>query len=144
MRTDLKNYEKYRSKLLMYANAINITVEYTTNIDSDGVYIPLRKLIKMDSDLGESEEIAALLHELGHVDDDSLVAVLAGAKKFKALNKAYTKIYKNKHSEKQNRMVLRCEKRAWKYGRALAKKLHIKLGKWYDSYMRECLKGYKE
>lgn len=144
MRTDLKKYEQYRSRLLMYAKALNIKIEYTTNIDSDGVYIPLRKLIKIDSDIGESEEIAALLHELGHVDDDSLTATVQGSKKFKALNKAYTKVYKNKHSKKQSAMVLRCERRAWKYGRALAKKLRIKLGRWYDLYMQQCIQDYKK
>lgn len=126
----------------MYAKAIGIKVTYKDTGD-DGVYIPNLHLIRIDPNLSDSHEIAALLHELGHSLDDALVGV-AGAKRLRAINKAYTKIYKAKHTPKQLRIVLQCERRAWKYGRAIAKKLHIRLGAWYGSYMDQCIQDYKK
>lgn len=138
----LKYYQKYLDRLLAYAKATGIKVKYKDTGD-DGVYIPNRHLIRISPNLSDSHEISALLHELGHSLDDALVGV-AGAKRFKALNKAYIRIYRNKHTPRQLRIVLRCERRAWKYGRVIAKKLHIRLGAWYDAYMQQCIEDYKK
>jgi uncharacterized protein with von Willebrand factor type A (vWA) domain len=90
--------------------------------------------------LDDSTEIATLLHELGHQFDDAL----KDPKKRKKYDKAYPAFYKGQASEKQKKLVLECEKRAWEYGKAIAKKLRIKLGKWYEHEKEQALKEYGE
>lgn len=135
---NLKHYIKYLKALEKFANALNIKVKFKI-IDSDGVYVPSSNTIYIDSEQSESGEIASLLHELGHVIDDIVMPDDVEEKK----NKAYTVIYGKKYTKAQKRLVLRCEKAAWKNGRYLAKKLKIKLGSWYDEAEEHCIKSYK-
>lgn len=133
----LKNYKKYKTKLLAYAKVVNLKVEFKEE-SSDGVYIPSRSKIRVDDLLEESEEIATLLHELGHALDDKLDIEAFP----KSLERAYKQVYTGKPSKPQLNMVVECEKTAWNLGRVIAKKLRIKLGKWYDHHEAYALKSY--
>lgn len=143
MATNLKHFDRYRRALKRYAKAINISLRYDPKAEDDGYYSPLKHVIKIDSELTEVETIAATLHELGHALDDAIS--WEGNKLLTdKIKEAYARTYsKRPANTKQRRLVLKCERAAWKYGRVIAKKLGIKLGKWYDAYMDECLKSYK-
>lgn len=133
----LKNHDLYMEKLLAYAYACEITIEYK-EMDGDGSYVPSRRKVKLDKDLPESTEVATLLHELGHSLDDNLTD-----KKIElVMDKAYKAFYKRSANKRQVEHVVECEKRAWVYGRGIAKKLRIPLGKWYDEEERTALEGY--
>lgn len=134
----LKNYEKYLNALKMYADAIRIKVVYKNSAE-DGIYIPSRRRIEIDLDLPESFEIAILLHELGH----SMDTVFAGEKIERSIDRAYKAIYKRKGTDIQNQLVMDCERRAWNYGRSIAKTTGIPLGKWYLEAEKHCLSSYK-
>lgn len=135
----LRKAEEYLGKIYQYADAVDIRIEVKASAD-DGVYLPARRKIVIDKDLDPSEEVAILLHELGHALDDAL------AKKSmeKRVDSAYKAIYAKKPTRKQRDFVMGCELRAWEYGRGIAKKLRIPLGKWYDRVRDESLKSYRE
>lgn len=135
----LKNYDIYIDKIKLYIDACELTLEYR-DIDGDGMYIPSRRVIKLDKDLPESTEIATLLHECGHTLDDALHDPIMEKK----LDKCYKAVYKDKASYDQKQLVVACEERAWVFGRAIAKKLRIRLGKWFDVEEKEALDSYKE
>ena len=132
----LKNYEKYLSKIEFYAKAIGIKIEYAEE-PSEGAYIPARHKVRIDTDLSESSEIATLLHELGHEMDDTLTVPVY------KLERAYEATYKDKPTKAQLKLVLECERKAWYYGKVIAAKLKIKLGKWYDECEKNAIAGYK-
>lgn len=133
----LKRYDDYLDKLKLYAEACEITIEYKS-VDGDGVYVPSRRKIVLDPDLPESTEIATLLHEIGHSMDDTLI----NKRTEKVMDRAYKAFYDQSASKKQVEKVVECEKRAWIYGRSIAKKLRIPLGKWYDYEEKSALEGY--
>ena len=134
-----KNYIKYRKVLTSYAKAIKIRIVYAPDA-GDGSYIPARRKIRIDPDLTESSQIATILHELGHVLDDAVVPPGNVRNKIQA---AYGRIYTKNFTKQQRQVVLRCEKRAWNYGRAIASILNIKLGQWYDKEEKEALDAYR-
>jgi hypothetical protein len=136
----LRRYDLYIDKLMAYAEACQITVVYRIE-PSDGVYIPARRKIVLDKDLEPGEEIATFLHELGHAMDDSLEN---GTTHFKKLQNAYHATYEKKPTKYQRSLVVACEKRAWEYGRGIARKLRIPLGKWFTEAMEDGLKSYRE
>jgi hypothetical protein len=135
---DLKNYEQYRDKLLGYAQACEINVEYKPE-DGDGAWISTRRKIRIDPDLAPSTEIATLLHELGHVLDDTR----SKGGMDQRIEKAYHAVYHKKPTRKQHEMVLKRERAAWEHGRGIAKKLRIRLGKWFEDEMAEALREYR-
>jgi hypothetical protein len=137
MGRSLKNHDAYLDKLKAYAQACEITVEWK-NEDGDGAYIPSLRKIKIDPDLPDSTEIATLLHELGHSLDDTLYSKSV----MRVLDRAYKAVYHKKPTQQQLQSVLDCEKRAWTFGRSIAKKLRIPLGKWYAAEEAEALKIY--
>lgn len=137
----LKNYDKYLQKLELYAKAIKFKILYV-KYDGDGAYIPSKRLIKIDEDLSESDIIGTLLHELGHVADSHSFLSNGASNN---LEKAYTATYKKKNpTNKQIKLVLECEKRAWKEAETIAKLLKIKLGKWYYKGKQEALNSYRK
>ena len=135
---DLKYYSEYVTSIENYASACGITIKYD-NMDGEGSYEPHKRWLRISPDLSQSCEIAVLLHELGHCLDDTLVSKKMEPK----LSKAYNAIYKDKYTKTQLALVVACERRAWKMGRAVAKKLRIRLGKWYDEIQRFCIEDYK-
>lgn len=138
MGRDLKKYDEYLDKIKTYAAAIEIKIERKEE-PSDGVYLPTRRVIRVDPDLDESEEISVLLHELGHMLDDVIFMTDNDE-----INDAYSKVYVQKLTKKQLEIVLGCEQRAWDNGRGLAKKLRIRLGKWYDIEEKSAMEDYSE
>lgn len=136
---DLKHYERYRTLLQVFAKACRLRIRYShTREDS---FVPTRNRVNIEKGQEESEEIAVILHELGHFLDYTT----APEKWTTELDKAYRMAYADKRMSPRNRrMVLACERRAWKYGRRLARQLKISLGRWYDEHEDACLKSYKE
>src|SRR5271165_6485353 len=100
----LKNFDLYMDKLRVYAEACELTLEYR-DVDGDGIYLPSRRVIKLDKDLPESTEVACLLHELAHTMDDALHDPISEKK----LDKAYKAFYKDKATKKQKEAVIACE-----------------------------------
>lgn len=135
----LKNHEKYRQALLGFAKSLNIKVVFKYD-DGNGSYIPESRKIIIDNELTNSDEIATLLHELGHVLDEGLIK---DSPFYNRLNKAYGRIYKKSVTKAQKALVIKCEKRAWVYGRAIANILGIKLGLWYESIAKQCIDAYR-
>ena len=135
----LKNYTLYLSKIERYAKLCNIKITYC-QCDGDGSFSSSRRRIRIDNDLSEAKEVAVLLHELGHALDDSMPT----GPKARKTNAAYANMYdKLKVTDIQLSLIIECEQRAWNIGRAIAKKLSIRLGKWYDNHEKECLDNYK-
>lgn len=134
----LSKYKLYVKYIQLYAKAIHMRLEFSA-YDGDGAYVPSRRLIRVDPELSEAATIAVLLHELGHVLDDTLMS----KKRFREVERAYKNLDTPRY-KKHKKAILRTERRAWEYGRVIAKILGIPLGKWYDK-ARDCrIKAYKE
>lgn len=134
----LKNHDLYMQKLEIYAAASGIAVEWAEE-EHEGAWVPTRRLIRIDPHLIESTEVATFLHELGHSEDDSF----ANLKRWKRLDRAYSAFSRQTHSEAQYRAVMGCETRAWTIGRAIAKRLKIPLGRWFDAEEAASLADYR-
>lgn len=137
----LKHTEAYFKRLHTFASAMGIIVISDIDVDGEGQWIPTRNKIKIDQDLADSQLIATFLHELGHALDD---ITFNDPKHEERLGKAYYAVYQNTAKKTQTKLVVECEKRAWQKGRIIAKKLRIKLGKWYDEEEADCLAAYKK
>lgn len=135
----LKNYDKYLQKIELYAKASDIKIVYGEE-DGEGSYSPQHRRIKIDTGLRQSHEIAVLLHELGHSMDDSLQHKFEES----ALSAAYGAMYSDRSSEEQNCLILKCEKRAWRMARGIAKLLRIPLGLGFFEAKNYCLQHYRE
>ncbi len=136
---NLKHYEIYMQILENYAKGLRIKITYSPRNDL-GVYSSTTRRIGLDSELSQSWEVATLLHELGHCIDDASQPEDALPNVWDAYRAVYSGDFKAKHKK----LVVECEKRAWQCGRGLAKKLGIKLGKWYTDVEQECLQDYLE
>lgn len=133
-------YKRYKRALITFAKGLRISIVYG-NTDSDGVYMPSRRKVVIADDMEEADEIATILHELGHALDDMMGFYLD----MESINNAYKKVYSNKKATyRERRIVIMCETAAWRNGRALAKQLKIRTGKWYDDTEAFCLKDYRE
>lgn len=137
-RKNLKNYHLYLDKLERYAEGIQITVVRKEE-NGEGVYIPTKRLIRLDPDLEQVEEIATFLHELGHAIDDHFINDKVNPK----LERAYRTVYHGKPTSKQVSAVVECEQRAWDNGRKIARILRIPLGVWYTDEEKRCIALYK-
>lgn len=135
----LKNYELYVKNIRLFCKSIRLRLQFSA-ADGDGAYLPARRIIRVDPELSESETIAVLLHELGHVLDDTML----NKARFRDVTRAYTNLNQERPlTSVQRRTIIRTEERAWEYGRVVAKILGIPLGRWYDKKMAYCLKAYK-
>lgn len=135
----LPKYHEYIRRLELFSKALGVKVEYAPE-DGEGSFSPATRKIRIDPELSEAEEIATFLHELGHAVDDMLI----DDKVYALIDKAYTIVYDKKVSKKQQALVVNCEKRAWQYGRSIAKQLKIRLGKWYTAIEVDCLRRYSD
>lgn len=135
----LKNHDVYLQKLEVYAKACEIKILYKEDRDLGG-YSPTKRAVYLSPDMPESTEIAILLHELGHQLDDHLHAPTHN----NALSMAYYASYERKPTRRQKARVLSCERRAWRCARAIAKRLRIPLGKWFEKERDEALAGYRK
>lgn len=137
----LKHYNEYVRRCKAYAKASGIKVIYKDGDYDGGEYDPHRRILRLETELSESSEIACFLHELGHSIDD----VWAHSNTFTdKLSKAYTNTYKLDATQAQIKLVIECEKRAWKLGRSIAKLLKIRLGKWYTDWERYGVSDYRK
>lgn len=137
----LKHYSQYLKRLRLFAKAMNIKIEYQDDLDAEGEWLPSVRLIKIASTTSESEEIAATLHEIGHSMDDLFSTSFTSENR---TFKAYYRFYNNnKISKNQRKLILDCEKKAWRNGRDIARRLKIRLGKWFNDIEQECLNSYK-
>ncbi len=136
----LKNYELYLKRLTLFAAAVNVKI-VLDEFQDDGVWVPLSGTIRIDDRMSESDIIATILHELGHSMDDILSKTEDHEN---AIFSAYKATYKNKQNKKQLQIVLDSEHRGWAYGRDIAKRLRIRLGKWFDDAEAESLQTYKD
>jgi hypothetical protein len=138
-RQTLKHYDLYLKKIRLYCQTVRTKIEFC-NVDGDGAWVPARRLIRVDPELTEPHIIAVLLHELGHLLDDTLMTKA----KFREIDKAYGKLYSTRPAPNRKKTIYRTEVRAWEYGRVVAKILGIRLGLWYNNVRADCLKGYKK
>lgn len=129
----LKNFDDYRDVLKRYAKAAGILVRYRKT-GPEAVYQPAERIVTLSPNLPESTEIAVFLHELGHAMDE-----MPDAETWNA----YQALYGRTASPSHRRIVLKYERRAWKFGRVLAKRLKIPLGKWFDEEEQESLASYQ-
>lgn len=136
----LKKYDEYFDSLETYLMASGMELVFSEEVTGLGEFVPSLRRIVIDENLEDSTEIAVLLHELGHQFDDAL----KDPKQMKKLDKAFPAFYKGKANKKQKKLVIECETRAWEYGKGIAKKLRIPLGKWYEQEKVEALKEYGE
>lgn len=136
---NLKHYTKYLDILLIYAKAIGIKMDFSA-YNGNGAWMVAARKIKIDPDMSESEEIATILHELGHVMDDTFQM----SKSPNEVIDAYSCIYTGTYTKKQKRLVIKAERLAWANGRKIAKLLKIRLGKWYTDVQRTSINAYKK
>jgi hypothetical protein len=134
----LKNYDKYLQKLEIYAQASCIELVWKEEPD-DGAWILHGRRVRIDPHLIDSTEIATLCHEIGHSEDDSFYDQFMLAR----LNRAYSAWYAGVATFGQRQLVFECEERAWRFGRAIAKRLRIPLGRWYDDEEMDALDSYR-
>ena len=132
-------FTKYLLKLIAYANLQGVKVQFKEGVEDK--FIPSRGLILIDGDIEDYNEelIVALLHELGHVYDDKHQTV----KDQKRCNKTYPRIYSKNPPKSVVKSALMFERRAWKYGKAIAKELGVTISKLYEEQQIECLEAYK-
>lgn len=135
MGRQLPKYLEYLHKIKLYLRICEIKLE-RKYIDTEALWIPSRRAVVVDRELEESTEIAVLLHELGHSLDDALT------RNQKSHDRAYTAFYKGKASDTQKQLIRLCEERAWDNAEALARKLKIRLGPWFYSERKRCLRSY--
>lgn len=140
METKLSRYSEYLDSLKLYSKALKIKVEYKHGDFEGGEYHHHTRVLKLEPDLADSQEIACFLHELGHALDETL----SGVKYTKALSKAYLAFYRGQASPLQTAGVVKCEKDAWKYAEVIAKLLKIRLGRWFYKNRDYFLKGYTD
>jgi len=133
----LKRYQDYKSRLKFYARAVNIKITYITAED-ESAYLPTQRKICLERDLPESVEIAVLLHELGHSLDDALVNKTT----MNEINAAYHAVYSDKANKIHKYTVIETEKRAWQFGKVIARICRIPIGNWYYKAKRSCLRAY--
>ncbi len=137
----LKHYDRYIASITNFASALDIEIVYKPYDDS-AAWFPGTSKIIMDDNVSQTEEVASLLHELGHAVSDLFDTPDAD---IKAIEKAYGVIYKDAQvSAKNLSVVLATEHRAWNTGREIAKRLKIRLGKWYTDIEQECIEAYNE
>ena len=134
----LKHFDKYRKSIDAYAKAHRLKIRYDRR-GYESSFVPSLRVIKIEPHMSDSEEIATLLHELGHSIDDMLVV---NGTMSRRMDKAYKSLYKNRASKVQKAMVYGAESRAWNLGRVIARELNIRLGKWYTSVEQFSLKTY--
>lgn len=136
----LKHYETYIQKLEDFAKSIGIKVVRRQE-SHDGAWIPAKNKITLDVDLSEIDEVSTFLHELGHCLDDTL---FDDGKLINSTHRSYYAVYYGKPTKIQLEKVVEVERRAWKFGKRLARRLGIRLGKWYDDAVKMSIRSYQK
>lgn len=135
----LKYYKQYMKRLERYIQANGLKLVYSQEEESDAIIFS-KNTIRIAWKQSEAEEVASILHELGHFLDFLVMT----AEQIRKVDKSYAIHHKAKKSTYHRNIVCQYEKRAWDNGRAIAGILKIRLGRWYDEVEAECLKSYKD
>ncbi len=132
-------FTKYLLKLVTHANLHGIKVQF--KVGEEDRYIPSRNLIIIDGDIEDYDEdtLISLLHELGHVYDREHHT----PKDIPKFNKAYPTIYNSNPPKSIVKYALMFERRAWRYGKDIAKRLGITLSSEYDKQAKLCIQDYR-
>lgn len=143
----LRNRYLYREKLEGYAAYQEIAIEWRDqdemeDEDDMGVWRPQHRRIVMRDNLSDAEEIAILLHELGHTQDDALIP--ANTPEYRRIDRAYKAVYKKRATPAAREIVREREAMAWHLARGIAKRLRIPLGKWFDQAETDGMEFYLE
>lgn len=139
----IKNYDIYFNKLLDFAKLCEVKVYFTelkeTEEEKDlGEYLYTARSINLNSSMTEKETIAILLHELGHFIDHKF------NKRSLSTERAYDRLNNNLAiTPKQKELIVACERKAWEYGRGIAKMFNIPLGTWFEVEYLAGLSGYQ-
>jgi hypothetical protein len=136
----LKHYGLYMRRLRAFARAQGYKIEYRDQ-DECGWHISQSRTIAIKDNMEQSEEIAVLLHELGHMEDDALKRL--DPKEIKKIDRAYGAAEMKCATRRQVEIMIECETRAWQHGKAIASRLKIPLGKWFDREMEEAIDLYR-
>ena len=142
----LSAYANNYNKLLKYAESMHIKVVYS-DVNACAQWAPTTKTITLSNDFsGKKEEIAFLLHELGHARDDYSQRDKGYTKYLDLCYKRFNKLINNKcyMTNNQKMSVIYTEHRAWEHGIDIDNSLGIKLGKWYYKEMKDGLLSYFE
>jgi len=139
-KNNLKHYGKIMNKLENFAEVSGIKIERGEE-PGDGSFHHSTNTIILDEDLESTAEIATLLHELGHAYDYKLAIKPLSNRIFSA----YDRIYEPDRvpSKRDMDLVMAAEVRAWCNAELIAKRLKIKLGKWFFSERKACLSDYR-
>lgn len=137
----VKNFNIHFQKLIDYAKLCKIEIHKKKSLTSDeteeGKFTEEDRHIDLSWEMNQKELLATLLHELGHFEDYMVVSS-------KKLDRAYNLLNEDKPITLiEKRLIVKCEKRAWAFGRILAKKFNIPLGYWYSREEQKALATYK-
>lgn len=135
MRGDLKHYDLYLKRINLFLKSLGVKVKK----NGEYKYVISKRTVTVETGEDETTHIASFLHEAGHMLDHMINESFNNT----TISKAYGRIYTTKYSTSDLSVVLIVEKRAWNYGRILAKNLGIGLGKWYDKEEKEALASYR-
>lgn len=135
----LKNHLTYYNKILDYAKSIGVEVFFYHKLNN-AYYQSYGKKIYIDPDFKEADQIAILLHELGHFEDE----IFTSDKKVEKLyERAAIKCDEDiPLSKREFNCLINCELNAWIHGAIIAKKLKIPLGKWYKKIQDKSMVSY--
>lgn len=133
---EFKSHKAAWAKLTVFATSLGIEI-VSEDEPGEAAWVPSRNVIKIDPDLEGAEALAALLHELGHALDQ-----IVNGFPSEAIERAYANTRISQTSIEDRELMLKHETDAWRIGRALAKRLKIRLGRWFDDYAHNCIKLY--
>lgn len=145
----MKNFNLYFNKLLEFSKVCNVSVFLENGVslketDSSielGEFDPRRRTISLNSGISERAQIATFLHELGHFYDHIKDPKFSNSKKLIRAYSCY--ISEIPVSAEDKRRIIECERRAWNYGRVIAKILKIPTGRWYEKERKEGMSFYR-
>lgn len=134
---NLKHYNKHKKKIHTFASALGIKIVPKPYAE-DGAFSAARRLVEIDSQLGEANTIAVLLHELGHA-----IQYYFGTEfNVRRVDEAYRTTEKTV-TKSQRDLLVRYETEAWNCGECIASALNIDLGVWFFEIKRYYLNHYR-
>lgn len=129
-----QTYNKYFNILLHYCEMMHIKLY--TSLEEDYALLSTKTIV-VNAEQDYENQIAAILHEIGHILDYT-----HNYKKFKKY-RTYITLYKQHHdlTKYQKRELIKIEIRAWEFALSLSKLLKIKL-KNFETIKKQNLATY--
>ena len=138
MVTTMKHFDRHLKRLRAVMDGLRFRLEFKPGVEDEMLWS--RRVIRIDSEREDSEIIATLLHEIGHV-----IAFMhygkQGARESVHIDVIF---HKGKPTRRQTAKIIEQEEDAWRAGEQLAFLMDIPLGSWYAETRAECLKSYRE